>query len=315
MARACVVFSPAAGNAVAAPVLEQRLRPLIAAGWQVQLVEANDPGEASRLAREAVQAGAEMVVAAGGDGTLNEVLQPLVGTKVILGVLPLGTVNVWARQVAIPTDLPGAVRVLLEGRVRQVDVGQAGQRFFLLMAGIGFDAEVTRHIRPQAKRRLGILAYIVAGVAVALSYVGRRVELNADGVRRGYRALLVVIGNSRRYGGPVNVTTQARLDDGLLDVCVFKGTGPLRAAWHVFLVLLGRHVHDPGVDYFQARRLTVSADSPLPVQVDGDTMGETPMAFQVRPRGLNVLLPTGVSADLFAEQPAEPTSTTVRGGR
>lgn len=300
MRRACVIFCPAAGKAMSVDTLREHLRPLVEAHWEVRVDVSSVPGGATTLADRAVRDGYDLVVAAGGDGTLSEALQPLVGTEVTLGVLPLGTGNVWAREVGIPLDLSGAVRVLLEGRVRRVDVGRAGQRYFLLMAGIGFDAAVISQLDARSKRRLGRVAYVVAGVAVAFSSLGHRVHLNVDGVRRTYRALLIVIGNSRRYGGDVNVTAEARIDDGLLDVCVFKGTGLPAVAWHIVSVLLGRHVHDPAVDYFRARRLTVIGDSPLPVQVDGDTIGETPMAFTVRTRSLNVLVPAGMRPDLFA---------------
>ena len=314
MRRACVILSPTAGRAVPVSTLREHLRPLVEAGWEVRIEVTDRPGGATAIAEMAVNAGYDLVVAAGGDGTVSEALQPLVGTDVVLGVLPLGTGNVWAREVGIPLDLPGAVRVLLEGRVRRVDVGRAGHRNFLLMAGIGFDAAVTRQIDPRRKRRLGMIAYLVAGVAVAFSFIGHKVQLNVDGVRRTYRALLIVIGNSRRYGGDVSLTAEARIDDGLLDVCVFKGTGLVEVAWHLISVLLGRHVHDPGVDYLRARRLTVVSDSPLPVQVDGDTIGETPMAFTVRARSLNVLVPVRIRPDLFAERPEATAQVTGAGG-
>jgi diacylglycerol kinase (ATP) len=302
MRRACVILCPTAGTAVSVETLREHLRPLLDAHWEVRVDVSGAPGGTKALALKAVREGFDLVVAAGGDGTVSEALQALVGTQVALGVLPLGTGNVWAREVGIPLDLPGAVRVLLAGRVRRVDVGRAGQRYFLLMAGIGFDAAVTRQLDAHSKRRLGRVAYLVAGVAVAFSFLGHRVLLNVDGVRRSCRALLIVIGNSRLYGGDVNVTVEARIDDGLLDVCVFKGAGLPAVAWHIVWVLLGRHVHDPGVDYFRARRLTVVGDSPLPVQVDGDSIGETPMAFAVRARSLNVLVPADMRPDLFSER-------------
>lgn len=314
MRRACVILSPAAGNAVPVATLREHLRPLVEAGWEVRVEVSGQPGGAIPLAEMAVRSGHNLIVAAGGDGTVSEALQPLVGTDAILGVLPMGTANVWAREVGIPLDLPGAVRVLLEGRIRRVDVGRAGHRYFLLMAGIGFDAAVASQIDAQRKRRLGMVAYLVAGVAVAFSFIGHKVQLNVDGVRRSYRVVLIVIGNSRRYGGTVSVTAEARIDDGLLDVCVFKGTGLPAVAWHLISVLLGRHVHDPTVDYFRARRMTVGGDSPLPVQVDGDRIGETPMAFTVRARSLNVLVPARTRPDLFAERLEAAARTTPAGG-
>lgn len=306
MPRARVILNPLAGRAVPLADLVRLLQPLEADGWEITLAATDLPGETTALARAAVADGCEVVVAVGGDGTVNEVMQALVGTRVALGVLPTGTGNVWAAQVGIPTDLARAVKVLREGWLRRVDVGIAGDRYFLLMAGVGYDAAVTRSTSSKTKRRLGILAYVVAGVSVALGYVGWPMTINVNGDQRQYRALLVVLGNSRRYGGPVSVTAEARIDDGLLDVCVFKGVGFLHAAWYVFAVLLGRHLRDPGVVYFRAARLRIGSERTLFVQVDGETIGTTPMAFGVRPRALSVVVPFAAAPGLFtAAEPSE----------
>lgn len=299
MPRARVVLNPLSGHAVSTTELLRLLRPLREAGWETTVVQTDGRGNGTALAREAVREGFDVVVAAGGDGTINEVIQALVGTPVALAVLPLGTGNVWAHEVGIPVDLAGAVRVILDGRVRRVDVGSAGTRYFLLMAGIGYDAEVTGTTDAQAKRKLGRLAYIVRGVTVALSFRGHRATIDVDGKRAQCRALLIVIGNTRRYGGPVSVTAEARIDDGLLDVCVFKGVGALQSARYAAEVLLGRHLRDPGVSYFRAASLTVSSDPPLLVQVDGDTIGKTPMVFRVHTRALNVIVPRQARWHLF----------------
>ncbi|MHB9092681.1 MAG: diacylglycerol/lipid kinase family protein, partial [Chloroflexota bacterium] len=150
--------------------------------------------------------------------------------------------------------------------------------------------------------------YIVRGVSVALSYRGRRVTVDADGMQRRFRALLIVIGNTRRYGGPVSLTPEARIDDGLFDVCVFRGVGLLHAAWYVLQVLIGRHTHDPGVVYFRTKRLMIRSERPLLVQVDGDTIGETPMGFVVRNRFLKVIVPSVERPDLFGTDEVEPVS-------
>ncbi|MHB1131438.1 MAG: diacylglycerol/lipid kinase family protein [Chloroflexota bacterium] len=305
MPRASVVMSPVAGTAVSREDLLEQLAPLTAAGWQVRVAVTTRAGEAVELARAAAAAGEDVVVAAGGDGTVNEVLQGIAGSESALAVLPLGTGNVWAHEIGVPTDLAGAVQVLLHGRLRRVDVGRAGERYFLLMAGVGFDAEVTRQTDKQTKRRFGRLAYLIAGVKVALGIVGHRVEINLDGVPRGARALMVVIGNSRNYGGQVSLTSDARLDDGLLDVVVFKGTSVLHAAWYALSVLLRRHRQDQGVEYYRAKRLVISSVTPLPVQVDGDVIGETPMSFQVRPLALKVVMPQAARPDLFDADDAE----------
>lgn len=300
MPRACFIVNPVGGSAPALSELMRNLPSLLGPDWDVRVLATGGPGDATAMAARAVEEGFDVVVAAGGDGTVNEVLQPLVGSRAALAVLPLGTGNVWAHEVGIPLDLIGALRVIAEGRVRKVDVGTAGDRFFLLMAGIGYDATVLGGTNSRAKRALGIFAYVVRGVTVALAYRGRRMAVEIDGVRRSFRAFLVVVGNSRRYGGPVEVTAEAKLDDGLLDVCVFRGVNLFHAAWFVIQVILGRHLKDPAVSYFRAPSVSVDADPAQPVQVDGDLIGCTPFAFGVRRRALRVVVPSTVPAHVFS---------------
>ncbi len=299
MPRARIIVNPASGHAISPAGLARLLAPLEAAGWQLRIESSPGKGQATALAQAAVKDGCGVVVAAGGDGTVNEVIQALVGTPVALGVLPLGTANVWAQEVGIPADPAQAVRVLQEGRTRRIDVGRAGDRYFLLMAGIGYDAAVTGSTDPRVKRALGILAYVVRGVTVAFGFAGRRVTIAADGMERQYRVLLIVVGNTRRYGGPVSITAEARIDDGLLDVCVFRGVGVLQAARYALQVVLGRHLRDPGVAYFRTASMSITGDTSLPVQVDGDTIGTTPMDFCVHARALNVIVPRAVRPELF----------------
>lgn len=307
MPRACIIRNPAAGRALPLDELNRILRPLEDAGWELSIRSVDEDGVgATELARQAVEDGCDVVVAVGGDGTVNQVLQAVAGTDTALGVLPVGTGNVWAREVGIPSEPRLAVQVLEQGWVRRVDVGVAGDRLFLLMAGVGYDALVTEKTNAESKRKLGIFAYIVAGLTVALNFVGRRITIQADGVERRCRALLAVVGNTRLYGVLVSVTNEARIDDGLLDVCVFKGTGVLRGILHAILVLLGRHRHDPGVIYLRASKVTIHSQRPLRVQVDGDPIGSTPMEFSVRPRALKVIVPKTVSRELFGEgEPVE----------
>ena len=306
MSRVYFVLNPAGSHSLSQSELERLVVPLRRGGYQVEIGCTERAGHGTELARSAVDAGFDTVVAAGGDGTMNEVVQALAGTEATMGVLPLGTGNVWVHEVGIPLDLPGAVKVLMDGQVRRVDLGMAGERYFLLMAGVGYDAIVAQSTPSAAKRRLGTLAYVVRGIGVALSYRGRRVTLDVDGEQRQFRSLLIVIGNTRTYGGQVSLTPKARVDDGLLDVCVFRGVGLLHSVWFLLQVLIGRHTQDPGVAYFRTKRLMVRAEPPLLVQVDGDTIGETPMGFVVRNRCLKVIVPRSERPDLFSADEGQP---------
>ncbi|MEN9937391.1 MAG: hypothetical protein RLZZ387_3970, partial [Chloroflexota bacterium] len=189
--RALIVFNPMAGQAES---FQQDLQAAAEiwreSGWQVDLRPTEGPGDGTRIAREAAEEGYDVVVAAGGDGTINEVVNGLAGTRAALAPLPVGTMNVWARELGLPLQPRATAEALLQARVRSIDLGRAGSRYFLLMAGVGFDAAVVGEVRSPEKRRLGILAYVLRAVTVALRFRGARARVVVDGRRIGGRVLL-----------------------------------------------------------------------------------------------------------------------------
>lgn len=303
-ARALIVFNPTAGQAgsfeqdlhTAADVWREH-------GWTVELRPTAGPGDGTRIARDAAAQGYDVVVAAGGDGTINEVVNGLAGTRAALGTLPVGTMNVWAREIGLPLQPRATAEALLRARVRRVDLGRAGGRYFLLMAGVGIDAAVVGEVSSPEKRRLGVFAYVLRALGVATRYRGRRARVVIDGKRAGGRVLLVVIGNSQLYGGLVKITARAIIDDGLLDVCIIKGSSPLSAPLRILSILLRRYNLDPKIEYHRARTVRVETRGSLPVQVDGDHIGETPMTFEVAPGALWALLPPELPSDLVRAEP------------
>ncbi len=266
---------------------------LMAAGWKVEMATASAPEEVERLARMAVERGDDAVVVAGGDGTLSATVQALAHQPTALGVLPIGTTNVWAREMGIPLNVAAATRVLLTGKLARIDLGQANHRYFLFIASAGFDASVTRGVDPRAKRHLGALAYILSAVSEGLRLRGEETTIVADGSVSRQRVLMVAANNIRLYGGVVMMSPEAYADDGLLDVWVFRGRGLFAAMFHVVNVLLGRHPKDLGTDYHRCAKVVIQSRRPLPVQLDGDYFDVTPMAFHAVPGALRVIIPQG----------------------
>lgn len=298
--KARLIVNPVAGKGQSTP-LDDVISYLKGEGWDVDIVYTSRRGDATLLAEAAAKDGCDIAVACGGDGTLNEVVNGLAGSDVILGVIPLGTVNIWAKEAGIPRKPISAAEALVKGEVKRVDLGLAGSYRFLLMAGVGFDAEVARHIEPEDKQKLGILAYLLKGVHTTFKFTGRRVSLKIDDRKLRRKMLMMVIGNTRSYGGLVEITTDAQIDDGLLDVCIFLGQGFWRKLAHLVRVLFRLHREDPEVEYFRARSITVHSSIPLPVQVDGDPIGTTPMTFKVLPKALRVILTSSASKLLFKD--------------
>ncbi len=270
-------------------------------GWEVEIAATTAPGDATRHAQQAAERGYGAVVAAGGDGTVNEVMNGLIGSSTALGVLPLGTVNIWAREMGLSMDILKAAASLTESKLTQIDVGMAGNRYFLLMAGIGFDAAVTATVNSDEKKRLGAAAYIKQAVQVAWNFRGTRPKLKIDGKRVRGKILMVTIGNTQLYGGVVKFTADAKIDDGLLDVCVIKGEGMLSAPRRLISIFARHYNRDPQLQYFCGKQIEIRGQrgKDLPIQVDGDYLGQTPMIFRIVPNSLSILVPPNADRSLW----------------
>jgi YegS/Rv2252/BmrU family lipid kinase len=306
--KAHLIYNPAAGPWDAQSALKRICSELERRGWSVELRHTSKAGDAAIMAREAAEVECDAVIVAGGDGTLNEAVNGLVGTRTALGVLPVGTGNRWARQIKIPHFLvfnPLLVRetaaALAEGTIHSIDVGQANGRYFLCWAGIGLDAQITAEIEPRPKysKHWGTLAYIIAAFMVAREFRGVHTRVELDGkVTRG-RTLLVLASNIQEYAGGLHIINQARVDDGLLDICICKGLGFSYALRHAYTMLSRRSFQDPKIVHRQARSITVRTEKPVPLQVDGDPADTTPITIKVVPRALRVLVPPSAPQSLF----------------
>lgn len=296
--RGTLIHNPVAGHQTVNASLAARDL-LVARGWTLRAEETAAPGDASALARAAAQRGDEVVIVAGGDGTINEAIQGLAGSDTALGVLPVGTVNVWAREIGLPPQPLAAAAALAGGVVRHVDLGRAGERYFLLMSGVGFDGAVTARVDPRLKRSLGRWAYVVAGVRLALRYGGVHATLEMDHGVVCCRLLLAVIGNTRRYAGQFTMTASAVADDGLLDVVIVPGRRLWRALPLLAPLLLRGRPSTSGALYYRTRQLRLTADEALPVQADGDYIGAAPLDFSIVPSALRVIVPHAGRTPLF----------------
>jgi len=274
---------------------------LAAQGFEVEVRSTTQPGEAETLARAAAEAMFDRVVVAAGDGTLGEVVNGLVGSATVLGILPGGTGNVAARNFGV-RQLDRALAVATGDEIRAVDVGVANGRCFLTMAGLGFDALVIRHVGPRAKRTLRDLAYFVQAVARFPTWPPTRLRLTLDdATTRDCAAWLLVINNAPKYAWSIALSPAARLDDGQLDLFLCTGLCKWRALRQIAGTLLGLPTLADGVEHHQARRLTLESARPWPLHLDGDPLGTTPVRCTVRPAALRVLvaksspwsLPTG----------------------
>lgn len=281
------------GMATNAATLDAVAEALAEAGLRVQVELTNSPRHATELAQQALRDGCKLVIAAGGDGTVAEVGQALVHTDAALGIMPLGSIMNMARTLCIPRDLKQAAATIAAGHVLAMDVGQVHDRPFLEAGGVGLTAGLfayfnrldSGHERPRN---------VVRAMLRFLRNLGHpRLVIVADGQRFTVRALQVTVSNGPYVGAAYALAPQARVDDGLLDVVIFRGLSAIRIMWHMALVAGGRRLPSPpGVELVRARSVQITGRRrrALPVHADGEMIGVTPAHFEVLPAALRVMV-------------------------
>jgi YegS/Rv2252/BmrU family lipid kinase len=247
-------------------------------------------GEAELMARRGIEEGFEKIVAAGGDGTVNEVVNGLAGTSATLGLLPIGTMNVFATELGLPThDLELCWDIIQADTTRAVDLPKANQKFFVQLAGVGLDAQVVKETSNQLKRSFGPVSYLISAVQIAARKPPRLFIQSEDATID--EGSFVLVGNGRLYGGPFPFFKHAVIDDGLLDVIVFKRLGYLEIIKYLQDVIFSSDIRVPEIEYFQTRRLRVESEEDVPVELDGELVGNCPVEFSLSERSLRVLTP------------------------
>ena len=282
-----VILNPTAGRGAAARAWPGVRAVLEGAGARVELAETARHGHAVELAEAAARAGWPAVVAVGGDGTVHEVANGLLrasdggATTAALGIVPVGSGNDFALLAGLPRDAAGAARAIVSGAERRVDVGRVGDRWFTNGVGVGLDARVA--VEANRNRRLrGIGIYLWALARVLGSFRPPVVRVEIDGAEVMERPLtLVTVGNGGRHGGGFWICPAAKIDDGLLDVCVCDGLGTLQILRFLPMTLRGTHVGASCVHMRTARRVRISSDTPLPVHADGEILFEDARELEI----------------------------------
>jgi len=295
--RTCVIFNPAARGDKA----RHFRRHLDEIATRGALKATAAPGEARRLATEAVADGFEFIVAAGGDGTVNEVLNgigdaPDGFARTRLGVLPLGTVNVFAREIGLPLRIERAWKTLQRGRETRLDLpcvefstnGVRRRQYFVQLAGAGLDARAIELVTWPLKKKFGPLAYLVAGLKALR---GRQPEITARVDGQNAAGELILIGNGRFYGGPLEIFPQADLRDGFLDVCVLPQANWLALLCCVPGLLMRRRLPAGAAQRFRAAAFELKSDLPASFELDGEWAGNLPATFSVMHEQLRVAVP------------------------
>ena len=303
MRRALLLYNPAAGRFPIKTFVPSVLGPLQAAGWSLDVAETLSSSHATSVARQAAAENFHAVFAVGGDGTVGQVANGLVNTETALGVLPAGTMNVWAMELGLRlfewpfgTDaLADNARLLADAPVCRVDVGLCNDHAFLLWAGIGLDAMTIQQLepRPRAEKYVSVPQYVAATMWTAAVWHGMDLRVWADDQQVDGHFLLAVAANIRRYvGGLAVLSPDAYLDDGQMDLWLISGRTLADALRAFFEVMAGSHVTSEQARRLPFRSARVESDTPFSIQMDGDPMlGSRQVEVRVQKQALKVLMP------------------------
>lgn len=315
MVRARLITNPNSGRG--GIDLSTVLPTLEAHGWEVEITKTERAGHATELAAEAVQNGVNVVIACGGDGTLGETVDGVMGSDTAVGVLPGGTANLWAKEVGISADLTLATMQLIGAQRRRIDVGSVSingmeARHFLLMAGLGFDGMVVAGLSDRLKERVGVLAYAPAILGAIRRASATPMVVDLDGVAWEGKTDQLIAGNTRRYASVTSMTPDAFVDDGRLDVSLMTSGGVFRMARQIASLLLRKRPYGRATVTDRVGRMTVQTPGMIPMQLDGSPVKQDGVkvgpdgviyAFSVITQSLTVLVPRAYNGLLFQTGP------------
>ena len=278
-------------NPVAKKASERKIKAayhlLKSRGYEVEIVSTKYKGHAEGLAIEAIKKSPSLIIAAGGDGTFNEVINGIAGSEIPIAILPLGTTNVLAKELDIPENVEGAMEIAVSRTPKTISLGKIViirassfvSRYFVLMAGIGFDGEAVFGINETIKKFSGKGSYIFSGIRTLYRFNLGELTLLING--KSYSGYSAVIGNTAKYGGHFKITPDARLTEPILYVCIFKGKKRLDILRYFFGVLKGNHLQFEDVEYLKAKIVEIQGNAHI--QIDGDYFGMTPAKVEIIP--------------------------------
>lgn len=309
--KATLIYNPVAGRGNLADEVQDVAQLWQKKGWHITLCPTQRPNHATELARQAAESGQALVLAAGGDGTINEVANGLVFSETVLAPLPVGTANCLARELNLPLPnrlqpyrLVEASQALLRGNLQKMDVGECSGRYWLLWLGVGLDAFVIQNIEPRPKwfKQFGRAGYAAKSLFYMPQFTGMKTRLTIDGRVIEDDLLWINVSNGRFYGGGEIILNPAGvLNDGLFEIWLFKrGVWPAgQMARYVAEVTLGQHIHDDAVTLLTGRSLTIHTTPAVPFHADAEPIGETPITCTLHPQALHILVPPETPAGLF----------------
>ena len=286
------IINPIAGDGKACRAWFRLLAPLSAHFPALEYDFTKHKGHATQLAKEAVAKQADLVIAFGGDGTFHEIVNGLAYSKTALAIVPTGSGNDFARSLKLPATLTSLADVIIAGNHQTIDLGIVNGRYFLNMAGIGFDAEVAQRVHQRSLT--GTAAYVSSIIETIFKYKPLEVEIDIDGTLTREKITMVAVGNGRYVGGGVFMLPKADITDGLLDVCLISETTKGDMIKTLPATYFGKHLDHPKCRYLKLKEITirpVDSEHPAYAQLDGEGYNEFPLRFKIAPQALKLVVP------------------------
>jgi YegS/Rv2252/BmrU family lipid kinase len=293
--RATIIYNPMSGRTSRrAENAREMTRLLQLRGIDAQARATAGPDDATRLAREAVTGGAEIIVSYGGDGTLNEIIQGIAGTDTALAVWPGGTSNVVARDLGMPFDINRLADVIAKEKTRRIALGVARNsvsedRYFLMMAGIGLDASIARGVNKRLKRKTGEFAYWVTGIKHLFTWQAEAFVIEVDG--QSYESVFALIGNGKGYGGGMRITPNAQLEAPWFEVYILPRQASNLAYMRALAACMRGKPESTNATLIKGRHIKANSTHEPWVEADGEIIGPLPMSFDIVPDALSVIVP------------------------
>jgi diacylglycerol kinase (ATP) len=294
--RATIIYNPMSGRpARRAENAREMARVLSERGIQTEARATAGPNDATRLARESVDSGSDTIISYGGDGTLNEVLQGIVGSSASLAVWAGGTANVVARDLCLPTDVAALANIIAAGKTTRITLGLARSnegtqsRYFFMFAGIGLDASIARKVNPKLKRRTGEFAFWIEGIRHILTWRAEPFIIDIDGKK--FESVFALIGNGKGYGGGFCMAPNAKLEEPMFEIYIVPKRATNLAYLRDLAAVARGNPAIKGINIIKGRHVKANSSDEPWVEVDGELIGPLPMTFDVVPDALSVIVP------------------------
>lgn len=313
MPSAYLVYNPFSGRYPSWLLVERAVRILEQQGWKLRVTQTESGEQVTALAHQAAADHQDAFFVVGGDGSVNLALPGLIGSETALAVLPSGTANVWAQELGLPglswtrwMALEESARLLSKPAVRRVDVGMCNNSPFLLWAGVGLDAFIVHNLEPRTRfeKHFAFVHYAATAAWNAGLWRGVNMRVELEGQEVSGHFLLAIVSNIHLYaGGLVQLSSRARLDDGMMELWLFKGDTLADTVQRVIDLLMGAHLTSDQVYCYPFHSLVLSSETNTYIQVDGEPVKDgSPVHIRVLPKGLKVLLPENTALPLFRDQ-------------